>query len=71
MKMMERGRAQGIEHGREQEKREAIVRLVRVRFHTVPADLPARLANLDRVRLDLMLAKAEFVDNLEEFLAAL
>jgi hypothetical protein len=57
--------------GREQERREAIVRLVWVRFRTVPPDLPARLANLDTVRLNLLLDKAEFAESLEEFLAML
>jgi hypothetical protein len=68
---LEQGIQQGIQQGREQEKREAIVRLVRLHFHTVPADLPARLANLDASRLDTLLAKAEFAGSLEEFLAAL
>jgi predicted transposase YdaD len=73
--LMERGRAQGMqqgmERGMEQGKREAIVRLLRVRFHTVPVDLPGRLANLDAARLDVVLDKAEYLSSLEEFLAAL
>jgi hypothetical protein len=59
--------ARGLEQG----KREAIVRLVRLHFRTVPADLPARLVDLNVAQLDLLLDKAEFAESLEEFLASL
>lgn len=69
--MMARGRAQGVEQGREQEKRDAIARLVRVRFNAAPVDLPARLAGVEVTRLDTVLDQVVLADNLEEFLAAL
>ena len=65
---LQQGIEQGIEQGETHTKREDILKLLRLRFHTVPETLAENIRGLDnRSRLETLFEKAATSQTLEEF----
>ncbi|HVA90313.1 MAG TPA: hypothetical protein VNL71_10780 [Chloroflexota bacterium] len=65
------GVAQGMAQGALQAKRGTLVRQIRARFSTTPADLEERLAHLDEQALDRLIDRVVIVATSDELLAGL
>ena len=56
---IEQGKAQGIEQGKIQEKRDAILKVLQLRFHTIPESIADKISSIQSLpRLDSLLEQA-------------
>jgi hypothetical protein len=60
------GRAQGLEEGARQARREAVRDVIRTRFGAVPADLEARIAQAEEPELTQLLQRAALAVRIED-----
>ena len=63
----EQGKAQGIEQGKIQEKRDAILKVLQLRFHTIPESIADKISSIQSLpRLDSLLEQAVTAKTLDE-----
>jgi predicted transposase YdaD len=64
---LERGLEQGLELGQEQALRQSLIRILRHRFDTIPADITMALQSVRTPQLQMLLDVALDVSSLDEF----
>ena len=64
---IEQGKVQGIEQGKIQEKRDAILKVLQLRFHTIPESIADKISSIQSLsRLDSLLEQAVTAKTLDE-----
>ena len=65
--LIEQGKAQGIEQGKIQEKQADVLKVLRLRFHTIPESVADKMSLIQSLsRLDSLLEQAVTAKTLDE-----